>query len=467
MRETNAVILAAGKGKRMNSDLPKVLHLVGGRPMVAFPFLIARALGCKKTVFVVPRDYELIKEAVVSFSKPRQKVHFAVQNPPRGTGDAVRVAIEASRFGDRGTVLVLNGDMPLIEQGTVAKLLARHEENSAAMTILSAIKEDSQSFGRVKRDGAGSVMGIVEDKDATEAERHIREVNVGVYAFNAAFLSKAVYELQNTNEQKEYYLPDLAGLAFKQGLKVEALCLEDQGEALGANSRAELGMVNREFYRRQRERLTASGVTLMGDAIFVDAGSVVEPGSVLESPCYVKGESVVKSGVTIETGCVIKSSRIAEGSHLKAHCYLDDAILEKDVHVGPFAHLRPGTHLKDNVKIGNFVETKKSVFGKNSKANHLSYVGDATLGEGVNVGAGTITCNYDGVNKFKTTIEDGVFIGSDTQLVAPVKLGKGSFVGAGTTVTKDVAPFSLVVSRVPQKEFLGWAKKRKKNSKSK
>lgn len=467
MSELSAIILAAGKGKRMNSDLPKVLHLVGGRPMVAFSFLAARALNCKKMVFVVPQDDTLIKEAVVSYSAPRQKLHFAVQNPPRGTGDAVRVAIEAAGLGKSETVIVLNGDMPLVEASSIAKLLALHKRSRAVMTILSANKDDPSGFGRVKRNTNGSVVGIVEDKDASDAERKICEANVGVYAFNGAFLKEAVYQLKTANEQKEYYLPDLVMIALKAGHRVEAFQLQDQGEALGANSRAELAKVNGAFYRRQREHFSASGVTLVGEEVFVDAGSTIERDCVLESPCYVKGESVIKSGVTIETGCVIKSSQIAEGSHLKAYCYIDDVVIEKNAHVGPFAHLRPGTHLKDGVKIGNFVETKKSVFGKNSKANHLSYIGDATLGEGVNIGAGTITCNYDGVNKFKTIIEDGVFIGSDTQLVAPVKLGKGSFVGAGTTVTKDVPPFSLVTSRVPQTEFLGWAKKRKKTPKSK
>lgn len=467
MRELCAIILAAGKGKRMNSDLPKVLHLVGGRPMVAFSFLAARTLNCKKTVLVVPKDDTLIKEAVLSYSAPRQKVHFAVQNPPRGTGDAVRIAIEAAGLGKAGTVIVLNADMPLIEPDTIAKLLALHEKSRAAMTILSANKDDPSGFGRIKRDANGSVVSIVEDKDANASERKIGEVNVGVYAFNMTFLKQAIYQLETANEQKEYYLPDLAMIALREKRKVEAFQLQDQSEAFGANSQVELTRVNREFYRCRRERLSASGVALVGEDIFVDAGAVVEQGSVLESPCYIKGESVIKSGVTVETGCVIKSSQIGEGTHLKAYCYLDDVVIEKNAHVGPFAHLRPGTHLKDSVKIGNFVETKKSVFGKNSKANHLSYVGDATLGEGVNVGAGTITCNYDGVNKFKTVIEDGVFIGSDTQLVAPIKLGKGSFVAAGTTVTKDVAPFSLVISRVPQTEFMGWAKKKKKTSKSK
>lgn len=465
MTELTAIILAAGKGKRMNSDLPKVLHLVGGRPMVVFSALTAQNLGCKKITLVVPKKYELIRQSVSSQLKKSATVKYAVQATPRGTGDAVRCAIEVAGLPKKGAVVIINGDMPLISPQSISNLLSTHHKSQAALTVLSAL-HDNLHYGRIRRSASGKILGIVEERDASEEELKIREVNVGVYACEAEFLSNAIYKLCDKNSQKEFYLTDLVEVALAEGLTVAAASVHDVGEALGANTPTELIHVNREYYGLRRRDLLLSGVTLNGNEVFVDAASSIGPGVNLESPCYVKGESIIESGVTIETGCVIKSSRIRSGSHLKAYCYLDQAVVEKDCHVGPFAHLRPDTHLMDNAKIGNFVETKKSVIGPGSKANHLSYIGDTRVGEHVNIGAGTITCNYDGVNKFKTVIEDGVFIGSDTQLVAPVKIGKGSFVGAGTTVTQDVKPYSLVITRVPQKEIPGWAKRDRKKPKS-
>lgn len=457
------VVLAAGRGKRMNSDLPKVLHPVGGLPMVLFPVLAARALRAKKIAVVVPPDHVTIKSAVDA--RGGKGIAYAVQGVPRGTGDAVRAALDKGGFGAKGTVLVLSGDMPLIGAGTIRGLLAVHREAGAVMTLLSADHPGLKTYGRIKRDFSGRLSGIVEAKDATPEEAAITEVNVGVYAFELAFLKDAVKKLATDNAQKEYYLTDALELALFNGLPVAAVRLSDAGESMGANSQAELAAVNREYYARRRAKLVEEGVRLLGEEIFVEAGALVRPGADLQSPCYVKGNSLVEGDAVVETGCVISDSRVRAGARLKAYSYLDRADVGRVCHVGPFAHLRPGTVLKDGVKIGNFVEIKKSVLGAGSKANHLSYLGDATIGKNVNVGAGTITCNYDGVNKSRTVLGDGVFIGSDTQLVAPVRVGKGAYVGAGTTVTKDVKPFSLVISRVPQRAIPDWARREKSKKK--
>lgn len=462
MRNLFTVILAAGRGKRMKSDLPKVLHAVGGRPMVTFSLEIARSLRSFKTVLVVPKEHDAIDAAVRLFFP---ETLFAVQEAPRGTGDAVRCALQKSKLGKRGTLLVLNGDMPLISKETARRLVSEHNRVGAAMTILSADHPGLKSYGRIIRDASGSPIGIVEAKDASREQSRISEVNVGVYAFDLEFLTRAISELSTDNKQGEYYLTDMLGIAARGGRRVHAVILDDVTESRGANSRVELNDVNDLYYSRRCRELAAFGTALLGNDVFVDADARVAATATLQAPCFVRGVSVIEDGVFVETGCVVANTRIRKNAHLKASCYLDGAEVGPDCHVGPFAHLRPGTILKKGAKVGNFVEIKKSVVGEGSKASHLSYLGDATIGKHVNIGAGTITCNYDGVNKFKTVLADGVFIGSDTQLVAPVKVGKGAFVGAGTTVTKDVSPYSLAVSRVPQREIPGWAQRRIKKTK--
>lgn len=458
----STVILAAGKGRRMNSALPKVLHTVGGRPMLAFVVGLAQELKSKNTVIVVPPDNQLIRDTITTTAG--KSLHYAVQAVPRGTGDAVRSALGAVSVGANDTVLVLNGDMPLIEKATVTTLLRQHTQRKAAMSFLSVLKEDPSGFGRIRRDENFRVQGIVEEKDASPAEKKIIEVNVGVYAFHFSFLKAALKTLQNKNAQKEFYLTDLVAMALRKNLPLHVMATSDVGQTVGANSVAELAAVNQVYYARRREKLTQTGVVLMGNDIFVDADVKIAPGVRLESPCYVKGFSVIEADAVIETGCVIRASLIKKQAQLKAHCYIDASTVGAACHVGPFAHLRPHTHLQDGVKVGNFVEIKKSIIGQSSKINHLSYIGDAVLGKSVNVGAGTITCNYDGVNKNATVIGDGVFIGSDSQLVAPVTIGRGAYVGAGTTVTRNVPPDSLVISRVRQREIPGWAKRRQKKT---
>lgn len=458
MSDAYAIVLAAGQGKRMKSDLPKVLHLVGGRPMVLFPLLNVQKIA-KKSFLIVPKKYNLIQDMVSSYGI--ENVNYVVQQPPRGTGDAVRCAIDAGKLkSKKGCVIVLNGDMPLISKQTIQSLLKKHRRQKNTVTFLTTKMDQPLAYGRVLRNSRGEVIGTVEEKDASPQQKKINEVNVGVYVFDLQFLSSEIYKLSSKNKQNEYYLPDLIQLAKKKQLPVSTYELSDVEEAYGANFRQELSLVNATYYKKRRDQLTKEGVFLFGHDIFVDADSFVKARTTLEAPCYIKGSTTIAKDVFIESGSVLKSSQVQAGTHIKAHCYLDQADVGKNCQVGPFAHLRPETKLKDNVKVGNFVETKKTTIGQNSKANHLAYLGDAQIGQSVNIGAGTITCNYDGVKKWPTYIEDGVFIGSDSQLVAPVRLEKGSFVGAGTTVTKNVKANSLVISRAPQREILDWAKRR-------
>ncbi|HLD45392.1 MAG TPA: bifunctional UDP-N-acetylglucosamine diphosphorylase/glucosamine-1-phosphate N-acetyltransferase GlmU, partial [bacterium] len=373
----------------------------------------------------------------------------------------------ASIKNKEGALLVINGDMPFISTKTLRQHLHHHKKQGSVATLLSRVVEDPVAFGRIVRDAHGRFMGVVESRDASSAIKQIREINVGSYVFELSFLHRHINQLNTSNRQKEYYLPDLFRMAKNNGLVAEAFILRDAVAALGVNSQEDLSTINQIFYERQRRCLMSEGVSLVGKEIYIDFGVRVAKGTVIEAPCYLKGNSSIGEGVTIETGCVIKSSKIAAGTLIKAYSYLDQARVGNHCQVGPFAHLRPKASLRDKAKVGNFVEVKKSVIGQGSKVSHLSYIGDAVIGKKVNVGAGTITCNYDGYHKYKTVLDDEVFIGSDTQLVAPVRVGRGAVVGAGTTVVKNVAADSLVISRCEQKEILGWAVGyRKRNSRS-
>lgn len=461
MSKFSTVILAAGKGTRMKSELPKVMHEVGGQPMILFSVDLSLAVGSERTVIVVAPDHAQIKAALQSYCAQGSPVEFAVQAKQLGTGHALMAALSAVKFKS-AALLVLNADMPLISAATIDKLWQIHQKSKSVITLLSTDNERAQAFGRVVRNSRGQIRRIVEERDATAKEKKIREVNLSIYLFDLKFLNEEIHKLGTNNAQAEYYLPDLVERAVKRKKRVAVCKIASGPDVLGVNSLSELALANSVFYEAQRRRLVENGVTLSGDGIFVDAAVSVAAGSRLESPCYLKGKTQVGPHVVIESGCVIKNSILHEGVKLKSFCYVDESEVGSKAQVGPFAHLRPKTVLSEDVRIGNFVETKKTTIGRGSKANHLSYLGDTTIGEGVNVGAGTITCNYDGVHKYQTVLEDGVFIGSDTQLVAPVKIGQGAYVGAGTTVTKDVAAGSLVISRVPQKEIPGWAERKKK-----
>ncbi len=474
MKNISTIILAAGKGTRMKSQKLKVLHPVGGKTLIEHSVGIAYKIKSQDVTIVVPggeaneltslRAHELTKVLEKSTERLAIKIDQAVQDKQLGSGHALKCGLGASKIKS-GTVVVLNADMPFVQPKSIQRLINSCHQKKAVMGLLSVKIDGPSSFGRILRDEQGSVLAIVENKGATREQKKITEFNMGIYVFDEKFLNASIGKLKTNNKQKEYYLTDLVKIAVKSKKKVVAHIVSDAVEGLGVNSQVELNQLNQIFYKRQRERFMQDGVTMIGDDIYIDADVKIAGGVRLESPCYLKGQTSIGSGTVIEGGCVLRCAHLGENVLIKSHCYLTEAVVENLCEVGPFAHLRPGTKLASKVRIGNFVETKKAEFGEGCKANHLSYIGDAVLGKNVNVGAGTITCNYDGFHKFQTILEDGVFIGSDTQLVAPVTVGQGAYVGAGTTVTKDVKPDSLVISRVHQKEISGWAiKHRQKNN---
>ena len=364
--------------------------------------------------------------------------------------------------GFSGTVLILCGDTPLLRAETLQGLIAFHRENGAALTVLTAVMDDPYGYGRVVRDADGRVLRIVEQKDATPEEQAIREINSGIYCMEADFLFANIDSISSDNAQGEFYLTDLVSIAVKQGLACLGRCTDDADEIMGVNDRAQLAEASRILRRRINRELMCSGVSLVDPGhTYIDHGVRIGPDTVVHPNCSISGATVIGSGCTIESGVSITGCSIGDNCHIKAGSVLEDSELRSEVSVGPMAHLRPGTVLNDHVKIGNFVETKKIVMGEGSKASHLTYLGDAEIGSNVNIGCGTITCNYDGVKKHRTVIGDDVFIGSDVQLVAPVSVGRNSLVAAGTTVTVDVPPDSLAISRVPQVNKEGWRLKKK------
>src|SRR5215212_1340412 len=358
--------------------------------------------------------------------------------------------------------MILSGDVPLTRIETLRRLLDEHERSGNALTLLTMKLADPAMYGRIVRDEQGGVLRIVEAKDATEEQKRIGEVNAGIYVFNGEHLFENLRNLKPENAQKEYYLTDLLGVIRNAGHRVGAVVADDPIEALGVNSRGELAQVEREIQRRVVEHLMSEGVTFRNPAtVVIDSTVTIGPDSVVYPFVTLEGTTRIGEGCVIDPGVHLTNVTVGDDVHIKTGTVAEDAIVEDEATVGPYAHLRGGTKLGRRVKVGNFVETKKAVFGDGAKASHLSYIGDADVGAEVNIGAGTITCNYDGVNKHKTTIEDGAFIGSDSQLVAPVRIGRGAYVGAGSTITRDVPADSLGLSRTPQKVVEGWAKRKR------
>jgi bifunctional UDP-N-acetylglucosamine pyrophosphorylase/glucosamine-1-phosphate N-acetyltransferase len=457
MENIAAVILAAGKGTRMKSGLVKVLHEVAGRPMVTWPIAAARAAGASPAVLVVGHQ----ADAVRNLLQDQPDLAFALQEQQLGTGHAVACTREALA-GFTGQVLILCGDTPLLRSETLADLIAFHRSRSAAVTVLTATMADPYGYGRVLRGEDGSVLRIVEQKDATPEEQLIREINSGIYCMDSTFLFAHIDSLSSNNAQNEYYLTDLVAMATAQGATCLAMSIADADEIMGVNDRIQLADAARILRRRINRELMISGVSLIEPGqTYIDQGVTIGPDTVIQPNCFITGATVIGCGCVIESGAVISDCRIGNGCRIKSGSVLEGSDLGEEVAVGPMAHLRPGTVLKAHVKIGNFVETKKIIMGEGSKASHLTYLGDADIGRDVNIGCGTITCNYDGVNKHRTVIGDDVFIGSDVQLVAPVSVGRNSLVAAGTTVTIDVPPDSLAISRIPQVNKEGWRLKKK------
>jgi bifunctional UDP-N-acetylglucosamine pyrophosphorylase/glucosamine-1-phosphate N-acetyltransferase len=454
------IILAAGLGMRMKSATVKVLHRAAGRPILDYVLDLAAEVSDQQPVVVVGHQREAVQKTIGN------RARLAVQEQQLGTGHAVLQAAPLLESAKGRRILILSGDVPLTRPETLRKLLEQHEREGNALTLLTMKLDDPAMYGRIVRDRDGAVQKIVEAKDASPEEKKINEVNGGIYVFNAEDLFNNLRNLSTDNAQGEYYLTDLLASLRKAGKRAGALVVEDSAEALGVNSRAELATVESIIQRRVVEKLMSDGVTFRNPStVVIDSTVTIGADTVVYPFVTLEGMTQIGEGCVVDPGVHLVNTKVGDDVHLKTGTVAEGATIEDQVSVGPYAHLRPGTHLGRHVKVGNFVETKKAVFGEGTKASHLSYIGDAEIGKNVNIGAGTITCNYDGVQKHMTVLEDGVFIGSDSQLVAPVRVGKGAYVGAGSTITKDVPPDALALSRTPQKIIEGWASRRREASK--
>lgn len=454
MSELISVILAAGKGTRMKSALPKVLHKVGGKPMVQHVLDAAKEAGATRNVIVIGFGGEKVKETI------GEQAEIVVQAEQLGTGHAVRQA-EGVLSGVEGTVLVLCGDTPLLTGSLLKKLCKEHEVSGAKATVLTAIMPDATGYGRIIRDKAGNVAKIVEHKDATEEERKVQEVNSGIYCFDKKALFDALTKVGCDNAQGEYYLPDVLEILKDQGEKIWATAADDYEETLGINSRVQLAGAEKILRRRKNVELMDNGVTLLDpDSTFVDADVVIGKDTVIYPFTWLEGKTII--GENCIVGPSSRFSDVKIGNNVTAQfTYAHECEVADDVTMGPYVHLRPDTKLSEKVKIGNFVEVKNSNIGVGSKLPHLSYIGDCDMGSGVNMGCGTITVNYDGKNKYRTNIGDNVFVGCNSNLVAPVSVSDGAYVAAGSTITKEVPEDNLAVGRARQKNIAGWPDKRK------
>jgi bifunctional UDP-N-acetylglucosamine pyrophosphorylase/glucosamine-1-phosphate N-acetyltransferase len=469
MEAIAAVVLAAGKGTRMKSERAKVLHQACGRPLAWFPIRAAFALDCAPVVAVVGHQAELV-EKELSQLFPGAPLEYALQKEQLGTGHAVlsaQAALKKAGFSDRGSVLLLCGDTPLVTAETLQRLVRAKQDSRAPLAFITTRPADPKGYGRIVRSEKGFPERVVEEKDASAAEKKIGEVNAGIYLVDAPFLFKALGQVNRNNAQKEYYLTDVvsaAAAAAREGRAPWPATIEaSEEEVSGVNDRAQLAWSAARLRERRLSALMREGVSVVDPAItYVDEGVEIGPDSVLEPLVSLRGKTRLGRGVEVGQGCVLVDVEVEDGARILPYCHLHDAKLGKGAIVGPFARLRPGAQVSERAHVGNFVELKKTVLGKGSKANHLSYLGDAVIGEGVNVGAGTITCNYDGKKKHVTVIEDGAFIGSDTQFVAPVTVHKGAYVGTGTTVREDVPAGSLAVSAGKQRNIEGWVEKKGK-----
>ena len=458
MQKTTAVILAAGKGTRMKSALPKVMHALCGRPLVHYPVRAALDAGCTEVIVVVGHGRELVTAYLTGAFGDR--VRTAVQETQNGTGDAARAGLLAvSKDAER--VLVFYGDVPLLEAADLGAVL----EKDAAFTLATCIVPDATGYGRILRDAGGNVVEIREHKDLrTAEEREVHEINPGIYAGSRAFFVDALARLKPNNAQGELYLTDVVSMARAANVGIDVV--RSRGEVLvGINDRAQLADAEAVMQRRILERWRKEGVTVRDGARIEDA-VVLEPDATVESHAVLRGTTHVGAGVIVDVGCVITNVTLGAGTHVKPYSVLERSTIGKKAMIGPFSHVRPDSELADEVHLGNFVETKKTKMAKGAKANHLAYLGDGVIGERVNVGAGTIFCNYDGFNKHVTTIEADAFIGSDSQLVAPVTVGAGAYVATGTTVTMDVPPDALAIARTRQENKAGYASKLKARMKA-
>ena len=448
----NIVILAAGKGTRMHSDLPKVLHALAGHSLLKHVIDTALQLAPKEMCVVYGHGGEAVPEALAQYA-----ARFVLQEPQLGTGHAVQQAMPEMKDG--GTTLILYGDVPLIQADTLKKLLI----NPDHLCLLTLNMDNPAGYGRIIRNGSGNVERIVEEKDASAEQRKVSEINTGILAAPTHLLRNWLAGLQNNNAQGEYYLTDIVSMAVAQGVKVSTTQPAHDWEVMGVNSKIQLAELERIWQGEQALRLLKQGVTL-ADPARLDIRGQLSCGRDVEIDvgCIFEGDVHLGNRVKVGAYTVIRDSRIEAGTHLAPYTHIDSSEVGDNCRIGPYARLRPGTKLHNDVHIGNFVEIKNSEIANGSKANHLSYIGDSTVGKRVNVGAGTITCNYDGANKYRTVIEDDVFVGSDTQLIAPVTIKQGSTIGAGSTITKDTPENALTLSRAKQVTVPGWQRPVKK-----
>ncbi len=450
----HVIILAAGQGSRMKSRLPKVLHKVAGKPMLHHVIDTARSLGAEGIHGVIGHGAEQVRAVT-----PASDIHWALQEQQLGTGHAVAQALPA--VPDGVIALVLYGDVPLINPETLVALVSRVSERS--LGLLTVDLDNPEGYGRILRNDQGRVIAIVEQKDASESEKAICEVNTGILAVHSDHLKRWLPQLSNSNAQGEYYLTDIIAMAADEGLAIEVAQPSHEQEVQGVNNRLQLAELERWFQRCEAERLMSEGATLADPArIDVRGELTVGQDVLIDVNVVFEGRVTLGDNVSIGPNCMIRDASLADNVTVYANSIIEGAEVAEDCQIGPFARLRPGTRLARTAKIGNFVETKKADVGEGSKINHLSYVGDATLGRRVNVGAGTITCNYDGVNKFHTVLGDNVFVGSNTALVAPVSVADDAVIGAGSTITSDVAEQDLAVARARQRNIKGWKRPEKK-----
>jgi len=452
-----AVVLAAGRGTRMKSRIVKVLHPICGRPLLSYPIEAALALGAQEVVVVIGEQGDAVEAAVRERFKER--VSFVTQDEPQGTGHAVLCAKKRLKQIAASQVLILNGDLPLVQASQLKALL---KGGPSALRLLSTRLPDARGYGRILREGK-KILGIVEEKDATQAQRELDEINVGAYMVELAFLFEGLAKVGRSNKQGEIYLTDLVALCAKQGLSPSVALSPDAKALMGVNSRSELAEAEELLRHRILAGHLARGVSLHNPAtILIEADVRLSPDVSLEQGVRLRGDTRLARGVQVGAGSELRSVEVGADSVILPYSLLEESTLGARVKVGPFARIRPGSELADEVHIGNFVETKKTTLGRGAKANHLSYLGDATVGARTNIGAGTITCNYDGQHKHPTQIGSECFIGSNSALVAPVSIGDGAYIGAGSTITGDVPEGALGVARARQRNLEGWARRLKK-----